>query len=370
MDVAMLCDTYQRKMWTSMISRKKLNFSIWDALKFKNEKVYYMPYSGNFKFEVSTRHCLHCGKELEVGFRKNEFIVNVCKCSTDSKTYATKEKLTSMFSGAEADNILHIFSDNKTRNLVNRKKYWISQGYTLNEATAKVAEIQTNRSKLSPATTPGVKEYSVRCAEYWIKKGYSESEAQEQVSKYQIGNGLEWYISRYGESVGTKKFNKRMCKWINSYNMALENDPTIIERKTVKLGKASKQSLVVFESIYLEYKDRISIFLGVDNNQEYFLRNGNTLYFYDFTIPELKIIAEFNGSMFHPNTNILTEHEIQDWKSLYSNLPAEVVIANDIAKIKLAESHGYTLLTIWDTDNIIEAQNKIRNLIEHKLNET
>lgn len=94
------------------------------------------------------------------------------------------------------------------------------------------------------------------------------------------------------------------------------------------------------------------------------------MYFYDFTIPELKIIAEFNGSMFHPNTNILTEHEIQDWKSLYSNLPAEVVIANDIAKIKLAESHGYTLLTIWDTDNIIEAQNKIRNLIEHKLNET
>jgi hypothetical protein len=31
MDVATLCTTYQKKMWKSMITRKKLPYSIWDT---------------------------------------------------------------------------------------------------------------------------------------------------------------------------------------------------------------------------------------------------------------------------------------------------------------------------------------------------
>jgi hypothetical protein len=48
---------------------------------------------------------------------------------------------------------------------------------------------------------------------------------------------------------------------------------------------------------------------------------------------------------------------------------ADLVIAKDTVKRKIAESHGYTLLTIWDTDDVNQAITKITNLIEGKLNE-
>jgi hypothetical protein len=34
------------------------------------------------------------------------------------------------------------------------------------------------------------------------------------------------------------------------------------------------------------------------------------------------------------------------------------------------ERYGYTVLSIWDTDNIIHAQNEIIDLIENKLHGT
>ena len=135
----------------------------------------------------------------------------------------------------------------------------------------------------------------------------------------------------------------------------------------VSLGKASKQSLKIFSPLYEKYKDTVGIYLGVSDNQEYFLRNDKTLYFYDFTIPELKIIIEFNGSGFHPNTSILTENEIQEWRALYSNKSAEAVIAHDNAKIAHAKSMGYDVLVIWDTDDKDAAIKLIEELIENKL---
>ena len=84
MDVQTLCDTYQRKMWKSMIARKKLDINIWEVIEYKNEKVYYMPYSGFTKIEVKTQKCLKCDRELEIGFRRNEFIIkSICTLKMD-----------------------------------------------------------------------------------------------------------------------------------------------------------------------------------------------------------------------------------------------------------------------------------------------
>ena len=38
-DVTTLCAKYRRKIWQSMISRTKLNFTIWDAILTANETV-------------------------------------------------------------------------------------------------------------------------------------------------------------------------------------------------------------------------------------------------------------------------------------------------------------------------------------------
>lgn len=356
-------------MWKSMISRKQLDINIWDAISYKNEKVYYIPYSGNFKFEVSTRYCYKCNKELEVGFRQNEFIVKTCTCSADNKNFATKEKLTTIFSSSYADEILEKFNNCKTRKLPNRISYWTERGYTEKEAEEKISTVQTKRSEKSPATKKGARGYSPRTKEYWINKGYTENEASEKVSQVQVTNGIDWYVSRYGSSEGKLRYEKRIKQWLLSYKKTLEDDPTINERKLVSFCNASKESLKIFLPLFGKYKNDITIYLGIEGNNEYFLRNGKTIYFYDFTIPELKIIVEYNGSKFHPNVQHLTEAELKSWKSLFSNESAELVLAKDEAKRKVAEHNGYTVITVWDTDNINESIEKINNLIKERLDE-
>ena len=296
MNVDTLCNTYQRKMWKSMISRKKLNINIWDAIKYKKENVYYMPYSGIHKFEVTTRYCLRCGNELEIGFRKNKFIVGFCQCTADGKKFATVEKLTTIFNTCDAKNIIQTFSDCKTRKFPNMIKYWVDQGLGQEEAEENVSKVQTERSNKSPASKKGARGYSGRTKEYWINRGYTENEAHQKISKLQVTNGIDWYISRYGNTEGKVRYQKRIKQWLASYRKALENDPTINERKMVSFSNASKESLNVFLPLYNKYKNDVLVYIGIDESNEYFLRDGKSIYFYDFTIPSLKIIVEYNGS--------------------------------------------------------------------------
>jgi hypothetical protein len=368
MDVATLCSQYQKKMWKSMISRKKLDINIWDVIKYKNEKVFYIPYSGNYKFEVTTRFCYKCKKELEIGFRQNEFIVKTCTCSSDNKNFATKEKLITIFSSSYADMILEKFNKYKTRKLPNRINYWIEKGYTRNEAEEKVSAIQKKRSDFSPASKKGARGYSVRTKEFWINRGYTEDEANVKISQTQVTNGLEWYLSRYGGVEGKTRYKKRIKQWLLSYKKALEDDPTINERKLVPICNASKESLKVLLPLFDKYKNDVIIYLGVEESNEYFLRNEKSIYFYDFVIPELKIIVEYNGSKFHPNTQHLSESELKNWKCLFSNETADLVIAKDTTKKKVAEHNGYTVITVWDTDDVDESIQKISNLIQERLN--
>lgn len=369
MNVAIFCKTYQRKMWKSMISRKKLDISIWDLIESQNENVYYMPYSGIHKILVNTRHCLKCSAELDIGFRKDEFIVNTCNCSADNKNYATLDKLTTIFSLKQASEVLKEFNFQKTRKFPNKLKYWIDQGYTVTEAEQKIKEVQINRSNKSPAAKKGARGFSVRTPEYWINKEYSKEDAVKKISEYQVKNGLEWYTSRYGIKEGRQKYDKRIAKWLESYKLALDNDPTINERKMVSFCNASKESLEIFMPLYTEFKNKVKIYLGIDGNHEYFLRNGKSIVFYDFTIPEINIIIEYNGSKFHPNHLILTEEEIKTWTSLFSNESAETVLAKDLAKKKIAEHNGYTVITVWDTDDKDETIKNLRQIIQERLDE-
>lgn len=79
---------------------------------------------------------------------------------------------------------------------------------------------------------------------------------------------------------------------------------------------------------------------------------------------------EFNGSKFHPNKQSLTEQELKNWKSLFSNETADIVMARDLIKKRTAEHQGYTVITVWDTDDTEQSISKIGNLIEEKFNAT
>jgi very-short-patch-repair endonuclease len=313
---------YQRKMWRSMISRKKLNFNIWDVIKFNKETVYYMPYNNFQKFKVDVSNCNKCGEKLYIGFRKNEFITNTCKCSADSKSYATLQKLLSIFSKDTSLDILQKFADAKTRNLQNKIEYWLNQGYTDSEASQKVVEIQTSRSRKSLAAKKGARGYSVRTKEYWMKRGMTELEAIKKVSEVQVTNGLSVYVKKYGELIGTKKYNSRIDQWMKKMLL-------------LTLG-VSAVSTELFEAV-----DPIAV--GAYGDHETTVRGKTKVYRVDYIDKKQKKIIEFDGTYWHADPA-----KYQPTDRIRNKLVADIWQA-DIKKTKDLELAGYQVLRISES---------------------
>ena len=147
---------------------------------------------------------------------------------------------------------------------------------------------------------------------------------------------IEKMIEKYGESLGKKKYNS----WI--------------ERCSVPICRASKESLEIFnplieELIYnqnIEYDD---IYLGVGIRNEYFIKENNMIFFYDFTIRSKKIIIEYNGISFHP------KNENSNWSNPFNKISSKEAFEKQKNKIILAEKNGFRVLEIWsDEPNNLE----------------
>ena len=117
--------------------------------------------------------------------------------------------------------------------------------------------------------------------------------------------------------------NKNNPKWCSSFGR----------------NKASKESLKFFNPLLDSIQDlNLEYYLGVNQNHEYFLIDStNTIRYYDFTIPSLKIIIEFNGVHFHPNKAVLSEKEWNDWRTPITHNTADEIYRIDCLKRSAAE---------------------------------
>ncbi len=120
-------------------------------------------------------------------------------------------------------------------------------------------------------------------------------------------------------------------------------------RSVVPICKASKESLSVFLPLIKILKeknniDRNEIYIGDDTSNEFFLRDGHEIFFYDFTIPNKKLIIEYNGTLFHP------KNENSDWINPFSKIDAKTAFNKQKRKIELAKSNGFQVLEIWSDD--------------------
>jgi hypothetical protein len=88
-------------------------------------------------------------------------------------------------------------------------QYWLDRGYSIEETTKKISEIQTERSKKSPLKK-GVKKFSIRCVEYWVERGYDPDTAAQIISKLQRRD-LDFYVAKFGDD-GEAKFNEAKIK--------------------------------------------------------------------------------------------------------------------------------------------------------------
>lgn len=228
-------------------------------------------------------------------------------------------------------------------------EHWLAKGHSESEAREIISNLQKQKNKKfiedkknNPEKYKGILPNQIK---YWLDRGYSEDEAHEIIKERQTTFSLEICIDKYGFDQGTKIFNERQKKWVNSLHSNFE-----------KYGDGrSPQSKWVND-----IKDRLKE-NGFDiPEKEKWMRvkGSNVSYSFDLTID--KKIIEFNGDYWHMNPKI---YEVSSFnKSI--QLTASEKWHLDAEKIKYAKSKGYEVMVIWEYEYISEPETVINKCVK------
>jgi hypothetical protein len=231
----------------------------------------------------------------------------------------------------------------------NCKEFWIKKGMSEEDAVKKAAESMDDIHK---KTYKKFKENPEKYAskyptkiEYYLKKGYSKEEAVLKISERQKTFSLEKCIKKYGKIDGTKKWQERQDKWMNSLNSKSEEEKIKINRKRLNGCSYSMISQKLCWDIYNVFINERIKFKKL--NDEFFLLDSNKNWFaYDFVNIDRKKCIEFNGDFWHCNPKMYTSEYFHRIKKMTSN----DIWKNDEYKKKLIESIGYEVLVVWESD--------------------
>jgi hypothetical protein len=238
--------------------------------------------------------------------------------------------------------------------------YWLKNGLTIDEANEKVSLIQkTNANKRSKKSYNNFNKKIKWSKHYWISKGYNEEEAVILAKPYLTLNDEISMIARHGEIQG-KLFYKQRC---------LNFKTTMEERWHLRksAGYVSVESKKFFIPLYKMCRKigipREWFYIGVDGSKEFFIRHEgikNSGRFYDFALPKLNIIVEYNGVFWHPR-------DINEWKNPWISYDDAMLI--EVEKKRLCEKRGYDLYIVWSDDNLEQQILKLFELIKEKFND-
>lgn len=257
------------------------------------------------------------------------------------------------------------------------EEYWLNKGFTKEETCCILDEIKNHnlkssqealKTKLDSMNEEELKLFNRTqnpvCEEYWLSRGYETEQIEyliEEHKKKLVGLSKEVWIQKNEASEEEwEQFNKRrMLKRLDT--ITKEGDGSI---------RASKESLKVFLPL-IEILSQKSIithndyYLGYEDKKEYWLAKGTDYYYsYDFTIPKLKIIIEFNGERWHPRKERMTTEEYDNWVGVGTlDMIAEEKERLDLKKLEIARQNGFNVLEIWSSDTEEHNVNKCLDFI-------
>lgn len=288
----------------------------------------------------------------------------------------------------------------------NTIEYWVERGFSEFEAKEKISNLMSEAAKkLHDGRTPESRKIIAKRAnmakqeylkkmkdenpeklkeqfntniEFYLSKGLSLEEAQHALKNRQSTFSTNKMIEKYGEKEGLQKVKERNERWLtslrenNDWGDLSKSKGKTYEQMVEKFGKekaddiiyrrskngvpfcwASKESLQVFDQLIdwlfeehsIFYQD---IYIGKEDNREFFIKTKESKYSYDFTIKSLNIIIEYNGEAFHPNPS-WDEEVFESWKHPYNSMTAQEKRKYDENKIKYAENQGFIVLEIWSS---------------------
>lgn len=237
-----------------------------------------------------------------------------------------------------------------------KKEHWIKKGYSEDESIIKVKEnikqstYNCNEFTKDRVNNPdkyiGIFDTSI---EYYLKQGYSYDESKVKLSERQNTFTISKCIQKYGEVGGQKIWRDRQEKWSSS----------LLNNGNLKIGY-SNISQVLFDNICEKLENTINIFYGRKNN-EISLSNGKRGFLYDFTDTLNKKIIEFNGDVYHGNPLLFKE---DDRPHPFKDVTSKEIWEKDRIKIELANSHGFDVLVIWESEYKKDKENTIKRCLE------
>lgn len=128
----------------------------------------------------------------------------------------------------------------------------------------------------------------------------------------------------------------------------------------------SKISTDLFDLLIIDLKLHDFKIYYKENEYGIYDRQSLKYFKYDFTIPELKIIIEFNGDSWHGNPKIYSENDKPH--PIDKEITAMELWKYDEIKKQAAESRGFKLIYVWEDDY----RNNFENMyiiLKEKINE-
>lgn len=238
------------------------------------------------------------------------------------------------------------------------KEYWIERGFSIDEAELEVSRSQKRNS----GKRLNYKGVTWNQYEYWIKKGMNIEEAKSKVSDLQKTIDLNKLIDKHGDIEGRERYDN-ICKNL-SFSQSLEgkisNYGEIEGRirykndlyKKCNISPVSKESLRFFIPIYKQFRKyfgKEEIYWGIDGSKEYFIydENHKKIFFYDFCIPKIKLIIEYQGVRWHPNPSWNSE-KWDKWSLFGMNSTEKRSL--DLTKNSVAESRGFKIIEVFSDE--------------------
>lgn len=244
-------------------------------------------------------------------------------------------------------------------------EYWVKKGYSNENALLQVKKVQQCNGKRNAEkyTKEEIQQRTKFSPLYWTSRGYSTEEANAIIKKNSDNTSIDYYIAKYGEKQGTKKYND-MCTYrkqrytLDGYIKAHGKEKgKELWSKKFKNRHNSRAANKFFSKLLDNLADRYKIYTAINEHGEYGVLNSvtNEYYFYDFVIPDLKLCIEFNGDYWHCNP----EKYDASFVNAQLGLTAREIWKKDEEKIQaILEQRQIQTIVVWESDNY-----------EHKLNE-
>lgn len=200
--------------------------------------------------------------------------------------------------------------------------------------------------------------------EYYLGKGLSVAEATIARSARQRTFSLSKCIEKHGETIGRSIFSERQRKWQNTLNSKSEAEKwDILSRKIANGAFVSTASETFFNAV----EDQVDLtnYTIYRGQAEYYINDDGKFWKYDFTIKELKLIVEYNGTHVHPKPDSLS-----DWKHVFTKETKNECMKKENAKRLAAEKRGFKVEYVWSDDSHNDSVTKIVEVINQLQKDT